>query len=127
LKLEEATKVVATNLRKTVQSILKKTALLVGVITGGDTAGTVILSIGFRQDLFHYYTLLTLIEAALVFLVAGAIDIAGSVSFRRITRPRRKIERSFVDVQKDAQQIATYVATGVVLLVVSFALAYVPN
>jgi len=126
LKLEEVTKVVATNLRKAVHNIVKKTALLVGVIILGDITGTLMVSIGFHRDMFYYFTLLTLVEAALVFLVAGAIDIVSSVSFRRVTGVSRKLERS-VGMQKDAQQIATYVATGVVLLAVSFVLAYVSS
>ena len=126
MKLEEVTKVVATNLRKAVHNIVKKTALLVGVIILGDITGTLMVSIGFHRDMFYYFTLLTLVEAALVFLVAGAIDIVSSVSFRRVTGVSRKLERS-VGMQKDAQQIATYVATGVVLLAVSFVLAYVSS
>jgi hypothetical protein len=98
--------------------------LLVGVIICGDTVGMTMLSIALRRNLFHYYTLLTLAQAGLLFLIAGALDLGKSLAFNRmISRASRENWTS--DNHKHAQQIAVpYIIAALVLIALSFVLAY---
>jgi hypothetical protein len=80
----------------------------------------------FWQNLFHYYTLLTLLQAALLFLIGGAKDLSGSLAFTRIFNGVNQTKKVWtLDGHRQAQErAAPYVVTGLMLLVLSFILAY---
>ncbi len=111
---------------KTTLAILKRSALLTCAITFADAAGTAAASILFLQNFFHYYTLLTLLQAALLFLIGGAKDLSGSLAFTRIFNDIDKTKKAWMfDGHRQAQErAAPYVVTGTILLVLSFVLAY---
>jgi len=80
----------------------------------------------FWKNLLHYYTLLTLLQAALLFLIGGAQDLSGSLAFTRILGRISQTEKAWtLDGHRQAQEkAAPYVVTGIVLLCLSFVLAY---
>ncbi|MGP8070269.1 MAG: hypothetical protein ACLP5V_10300 [Candidatus Bathyarchaeia archaeon] len=112
--------------RKTIFAILKRSALLTCGITLADATGIAAASILLLQNLFHYYTLLTLLQAALLFLIAGAKDLSGSLAVIRIFNGINQTKRAWtIDGHRQAQEMAApYVVTGIILLVLSFILAY---
>jgi hypothetical protein len=107
-------------------AILKRSALLTCAITFVDAAGIAAASILLLQNLFHYYTLLTLLQAALLFLIGGAKDLSGSLAFTRIFNGINPTKKAWtIDGHRQAQETAApYVVTGIILLVLSFILAY---
>lgn len=112
--------------RKAALAILKKSAFLTCAIMFADAVGITAASILFWQNLVHYFTLLTLIEAASLFLIAGAKDLTGSLAFTRITSGTNGAKRTWTfDGHREAQEkAAQYVLAGILLLVLSFILAY---
>ncbi|MGA2627875.1 MAG: hypothetical protein ABSF63_12570 [Candidatus Bathyarchaeia archaeon] len=112
--------------RKTTLAILKRSALLTCAITFADAAGTAAASILFLQNFFHYYTLLTLLQAALLFLIGGAKDLSESLAFTRIFNGINQPKKAWtIDGHRQAQEkAAPYVVTGIILLFLSFILAY---
>ena len=112
--------------RKTAFAILKKSAILTCAITLADAVGIAAASILLWQNLFHYYTLLTLLQAALLFLIGGAKDLSGSLAFTRIFNDINQTKKSWMfDGHRQAQErAAPYVVTGTILLALSFILAY---
>jgi len=115
--------------RKWIPLFLKKSALLACEIMFVDAVGIAMVSILLRQNLSRYYTLLTLIQAASLFLVGGAKDLGGSLAFTRVANYITRTNRPwrFEDHEEAQEKAAVYVATGIVLLVLSFILAYPLN
>jgi hypothetical protein len=91
-----------------------------------DALGITAISILLWRNLVHYYTLLTLLEAASLFLIAGAKDLAGSLAFTRVANGTSQAKRTWTfDGHRRAQErAAPYVIAGILLLVLSFILAY---
>jgi hypothetical protein len=115
--------------RKIAFAILKKSAFLTCAITFADAVGVAAASVLLWQNLFHYYTLLTLVEAALLFLIGGAKDLSESLAFTRILDRINQTNKAWtLDEHRQAQErAAPYVVTGIILLVLSFILAYPLN
>lgn len=110
-------------------AILRKSTLLVCVIMFADAAGVAVGSIVLKLYLFHYYTLIMLVQAGLLFLVGGVLDIGGSLGFARIADRANRTKKSWTfNEHKQAQQrAAPYIVTGILLLVLSIILAYPLN
>jgi len=91
-----------------------------------DAVGIGVASIFYWQNLFHFYTLLTLLEAASLFLIGGARDLSGSLGFARIVSRISRTEKAWTfDGHRRAQEkAAPYVVAGIILLCLSFVLAY---
>lgn len=102
--------------------------MYVFVIMFADALGIAIISIVLSKNLLHYYTFLTLVQAALMFMVGGAIDLRES-AFTRITNRFNKIENHLrYEKHKQIQaKAAPYIVTGAVLFILSFILAYPLN
>jgi hypothetical protein len=79
--------------------------------------------------MFHFFTLLTLIESALLFLIGGVIDIGRSLSFHKLMDHVSKTESDWsFDGHRRAQvKAAPIIMAGVILFVLSFILAYPLN
>jgi len=107
-------------------AILRKSTLLTCVIMFADAVGVAVGSIVLKLYLFHYYTLIMFAQAGLLFLVGGALDVSGSLGFARITDRINGTKKSWsISEHNQAQQIAApYIVTGILLLVLSFILAY---
>jgi hypothetical protein len=105
---------------------LRRSALLVCAITFADVVGLGIASILFWLNLFHYYTLLTLLQAGVLFLIGCARDLGGSLAFARIFGRISQTEKAWTfDEHREAQEkAAPYIVAGIVLLCLSFVLAY---
>jgi len=112
--------------RKNVLPILKKSAVLTCAIVFADAVGVMATSISLWRNLAHYFTLLSLLEAALLFLIAGAKDLAESLAFTKVTNGTSRAKRTWTfDGHRQAQErAAPYVLAGIFLLVLSFILAY---
>jgi hypothetical protein len=108
---------------------VKKGGLYAGIMLLSDTIGSAVGSIILWRNMFHYFTLFTLVEAAVFFLIGGAVDIGGSLSFRRIMDHVSKKEGAWsTEAHRQAQSRAfPFVVTGIILLVLSFILAYPLN
>jgi len=106
--------------------MVKKGLLYSGIILFSDAVGLGLDSLILGRNMFHYYTLFTLAQAALLFLVGGAMDVTGSLSFSRFRDRAKTSEKHWsVDAHRKAQsRAAPFIVTGVILLVLSFALAY---
>ena len=95
------------------------------MITFADVIGLGFISILFWRNVFHYYTLLTLLESALLFLIGGAQDLSGSLAFTRIlNRNRTDKEWTFNDGRRAQEKAAPLILAGVMLFCLSFVLAY---
>jgi hypothetical protein len=114
---------------KGISVILKKSAFLACKIMIIDAVGVAIASISLSQNFSRYYTLLTLVQAASLFLVGGAKDLSGSLAFTRAANYIGHTKKQWTfEKHRDAQEkAALYVASGIVLLVFSFILAYPLN
>jgi len=55
-------------------NIVKQGLLYSGIILFSDAVGLGLDSLILGRNMFHYYTLFTLAQAALLFLVGGAVD-----------------------------------------------------
>lgn len=110
-------------------SIIKKSGLYTCLLLFADTIAIGIQSIVLSRNMSHYFTLLTMFEAALLFLIGGAIDVTGSITYRRIADRLNKTEENRKFNNYDQKQIRAipYIATGIILLALSFVLAYPIN
>ncbi len=81
------------------------------------------------RNMFHFFTLMTLMESALLFLIGGAIDVGGSLSFHKLMSHVSKAQSDWSPQgHRNAQsRTAPIVLAGVILFVLSFALAYPLN
>ena len=109
--------------------ILRKSALLAFVIMFADAVGVAVGSIVLKLNLFHYYTLIMLVQAGLLFLVGAVLDVGGSLGFARIADrvSGTKKNWTFNEHEQAQQRAAPYIVTGILLLVVSVILAYPLN
>lgn len=110
-------------------NILRTGALYSGIILFSDAIGLGFDSIVLGRNLFHYFTLFTLAQAALLFLMGGAIDVGGSLSFSKVKAHVSKTESawSVEGHQKAQSRAAPLIMAGIILFVFSFALAYPLN
>jgi len=111
---------------RTTVAIMRKAALLACAIAFADALGLTLVSVLLRQNFFHYYTLLTLLQAALLFLLAGARDVSGSLAFTRISNRMNQTKKPWTfEAHRQAQEkAAPYLLSGIILLALSFILAY---
>ncbi len=81
------------------------------------------------RNAFHFFTLITLGESALFFLIGGAVDVGGSISFHKVMNHVSKRETYWsTENHRNAQSRAgTVIFAGVILFALSFALAYPLN
>jgi hypothetical protein len=114
---------------RSLADFLKHGSFYACFLVGCDAAALGTDSVIFSRNLFHYFTLFTLAEAALLFLMGGGWDISGSLSFSRIMDHVAKREHAWsVERHRRAQSTATaFIVAGVILLLLSFALAYPLN
>ena len=107
-------------------AILRKSITLACVIMFADATGVAVGSNVLRLNLVPYYTLIMFVEAGLLFLVGGALDVSGSLGFARITDRITGTKKSWtVSEHNQAQQrAAPYIVAGILLLVLSVILAY---
>ena len=114
---------------RNITSVLRKSAAYVLLLLFADIIGIALLSILLYRNLFHYFTLVLLGEAGLLFLMGGAADFSGSLTFRRLMDRARGTQKSwsFTHYRQKQMSIAAFVVAAIVLLVLSFALAYPLN
>jgi hypothetical protein len=117
------------NIIGTAKVAAKKGGLYAGVLLLSDAIALGIDSVLLGKNLFHYFTLFTLVEAAILFLVGGAMEFGGSLSFRRVMDYVSKTESawSIEGHQKAQSRALPLIVAGIILLVLSFALAYPLN
>ena len=107
--------------------ILRKSVRYACTILFADTIGVIILSIVMYRSLFHLLTILTLLEAALLFMVGGALDFSRSFAFRRVIDCNKPEKRWTYDHYKQQQaSVVPYIVAGVLLFLLSVVLAYLP-
>jgi hypothetical protein len=96
---------------------------------GCDTAAIGLDSLLLGRNMLHYFTLFTLVEAGIFFLLGGALDVSGSVTYNVLKHHGSKTEPDWnVDHHRKSQiKAAPYVVTGLFLLIASFLLAYPLN
>ena len=109
--------------------VIKRGGLYTGVVLLSDAIALGMESVLLGKNMFHYFTLFTLLEAAMLFLVGGGLDIGGSLSFRRVMDHVSKKESTWsVEGHRRTQSRALpLILSGIILLVLSFALAYPLN
>ena len=112
--------------RRSLVRLLETAALYSGIILISDTIGLGLDSVFLGKNMFRLFTLFTLGEAALMFLVGGAIDVRGSVSFSKVRNHVTKTAKGWdIEGHRKAQsKAAPLILTGIILLLLSFALAY---
>jgi hypothetical protein len=120
---------IASNRRRKVLTILRKSTGYVLLLLLADLIGVALPSIVLYRNLFHYFTLVVLIEAGLLFLIGGAADFGGSLTYRRLADHGRGSGKkwSFTNYTQKQESVAAYVVAAVILLLVSFVLAYPLN
>jgi len=120
---------VAFSRRRIIRPILRKSAIYVLSLLVADLIGVALPSIVLYRNLFHYFTLVLLIEAGLLFLVGGAADFTGSLAYRRIMDHGKSTEThwSFTHYTQKQVSVAAFVVAGGILLLLSFVLAYPLN
>lgn len=112
-----------------VLKIVRRSAKYVVLLLFADMIGIGSPSIVLGRNFFHYFTLVVLVEAGLLFLIGGAIDFTGSLAYRRLADHASRTEKSWSlghYTQKQESTVA-YVFAGVVLLGLSLTLAYPLN
>ena len=107
-------------------TIMRNAFIYTALILFADTLGLMADTIFLGRNMFQYLTLFTLAEAAFMFLLGGAFDVAASLSFTRIMDRLAKHNTTWsIDKHRKAQsKAAPIIVSGVFLLVLSFALAY---
>lgn len=112
-----------------IANITRKAALYSGLILISDAVGLGMDSLILGRNMFHYFTLLTLVEAALLFLIGGALDVGGSLSFTKVMNYVGKTNTIWsADGHRRAQsKAAPIIVAGIFFLALSFALAYPLN
>ena len=105
---------------------IKKSVLLVCMIMLVDAIGTAAGCVLLRQNLVPYFTLLTMVESAVLFLLGGAQDLAGSLAFSKVIKRinRTKKEWRLEEHVEIHERAAIFVTSGIMLLILSFVLAY---
>ncbi len=123
------TNAIASGRRRIVLEILEKSAFYVLLSLVADTIGIALPSIALYRNLFHYFTLVVLIEAGSLFLIGGTADFTGSLAYRRIMDRASGSEKSWslTHYMQKQVSVAAYVVAGVILLLLSFVLAYPLN
>lgn len=108
---------------------VKKGLLYAIMVLVLDAAALGIDSLILVRNMFHYLTLLTLGEAALLFLVGGGLDIGSSLAFNRLMDYMSKKNTAWsMDEHRKAQwKAAPIIVAGILLLGISYALAYPLN
>ena len=109
--------------------IFKRSARIVCLILIADAIGVAAASIPLGQNLFRDFTGLTLIEVAILFLIGGANDFYGSIVFRKVADHVNQSKKVWnIDEHKRVQEkAAEYVVIAIILLILSFILAYPLN
>ncbi len=81
------------------------------------------------RSMLHFFTLATLLESAALFLMGGALDVGGSLSFHKLMDHVSKTETEWsAESHRRAQSSAAFlIVAGAILFVLSFALAYPLN
>lgn len=105
---------------------MKRGGLFTAVVLLSDAIALGIDSVVLGKNMFHYFTLFTLLEAAMLFLAGGGLDIGSSLSFRSVTDHVSKKESTWsVEGHRRTQyRTLALILSGIILLVLSFALAY---
>jgi hypothetical protein len=118
----------ATRIR-VILKILRRSAKYVILLLATDTVGLGLPSLFVGRLLLHYFTLLLLVEAGFLFLIGGTIDFTGSLAYRRLADHASGAEKSwsFGHYKQKQESTAVYVLAGVILLALSFLLAYPLN
>jgi hypothetical protein len=101
----------------------------VGLLLFADIVGFGLASMALGRNIFHYFTLILLVEAGLLFLIGGAMDFTGSLAYRRLADHASGAEKpwSFGHYTQKQESTLAYVLAGVILMGVSLALAYPLN
>ena len=109
--------------------IARKGAAYSALFLLGDLVALGLDSLILGRNMFHFFTLLTLIEAALLFVIGGALDVGGSLSFHKMMHHVSKTEGEWsAEGHKSAlSRAAPIILAGFILFVLSFALAYPLN
>lgn len=110
-------------------AIAQKAAIYALILLLLNATGLGLYSLMLGRSMMHFFTLITLLESAGFFLVGGAMDVGGSLSFRKLTNNMSKTqsEWSMEDHRQAQSSAAPLIVAGVILLVASFALAYPLN
>jgi hypothetical protein len=118
-----------TGILRRLMDSLRHGSLYASFLLGCNAAALAIDSIVIGRNMFHYFTLFTLAEAALLFLVGGGLDIGGSLSFSRVMDYVSKREGSWTTEGHERAQsrAAAFISAGIILFLLSFALAYPLN
>lgn len=100
-----------------------------GLILISDALALALDSLILGRNMFHYFTLVTLGEAALLFIVGGALDVGGSLSFTKVMGHMSKTNTTWnaEGHRKTQSKVVPIILAGILLLVLSFALAYPLN
>ncbi len=108
---------------------MRKAFVYTALIVFADTLGLGADSTLLGKSLFHYFTMLTLAQAAILFVLGGAFDVTGSLSFANIVDHLTKTHSPWsTETHRKAQSKAVpFVVAGIFLLALSFALAYPLN
>lgn len=119
----------ADNRWRAIVSVLRTSVVYVLLLLFADIIGIALPSILLSRNLFHYFTPVLLGEAGLLFLMGGVADFSGSLAYRRIVDRARGTEKSwsFTRYKQKQVSIAAFVVAAIILLVLSFALAYPLN
>jgi hypothetical protein len=112
-----------------VLKILRRSVTYVVLLLVADMIGMGLPSIFLGRYLYHYFTLLLLAEAGFLLLIGGALDFTGSVTYRRLADRAGGGEKTWSLGHYKEKQVsaAVFVLAGLVLLALSFVLAYPLN
>jgi hypothetical protein len=75
-----------------ITTIARKGAAYSALFLFGDMVALGIDSLILGRNMFHFFTLTTLMEAALLFIMGGALDVGGSLSFHKMMNHVSKTE-----------------------------------
>jgi hypothetical protein len=111
------------------RKILRRSVTYVLLLLVADIIGMGLPSTFLGRHLLHYFTLLLLVEAGFLFLIGGVLDFTGSLAYRRLADHASGAEKSWSFGRYKEKQVdtAVYVLAGIVLLALSFVLAYPLN
>jgi hypothetical protein len=109
--------------------VIRKSVKYVVLLSLVDVVGLEIPSLFLGRHLLHYFTLVLLVEAGLLFLIGGTLDFTGSLAFRRLADHASGARKAwnFGHYKKKQEGIAVLVLAGLILLALSFLLAYPLN
>lgn len=117
-----------TRLEK-LRRILKPALFYTLFVLSANAIALTIDSLLLGHNMLHYFTLFTLGEAGILFLMGGALDVSGSVSYHVLKEHGSKAGPSWnaEHHRRSQTRAAPLVATGLLLLATSFLLAYPLN